>query len=531
MIFIDLILNLSLLVALSVISGFISDKWNKSRKALLMQGILFGTASVLGMLRPFVFSPGLIFDGRSVMLGLCGFFFGPLSVAVAFIMTAALRIYQGGVGAIMGVLVISSSSLIGLIFHIVYIKKMRVVSSASLFVFGLIVHVVMVLLMLTLPSPMNIDVIKQIAPPVLVTYPLAVVLVGRIISENMIRSRYVQALKRSESDLRQSEGRLRTLLQTLPDLVWLKDINGVYLACNSEFERYFGTSESGIIGRTDYDFVDSELADFFRDKDRAAIEAGKPVSNEEWITYPDSGDRVLLETIKTPMYDSSGEIIGVLGIGRNITERKNSAERIENLLAEKELLLREVHHRIKNNMNTIKGLLTLQLLSENNPEVIESLREVENRVQSIIMLYERLYVTENFRELQIRDYLEPLCEMVINSFPNRGAIKFSSGIGDFTLNIQMMTTLGIIVNELVMNIMKHAFTGIDSGEIFLSASLSDSVVTVTVGDNGRGIPDSIDFTSSTGFGLELVGMLVGQLNGEIKIERGIGTRFVLVFSR
>ena len=111
-----------------------------------------------------------------------------------------------------------------------------------------------------------------------------------------------------------NEARLRTLVQTIPDLIWLKDIDGVYLACNTMFERFFGAKEADIIGKTDYDFVDKELADFFREHDRKAMEAGKPSSNEEWITFADDGHRALLDTIKTPMFNVEGELIGVLGI-------------------------------------------------------------------------------------------------------------------------------------------------------------------------------------------------------------------------
>ncbi len=134
-------------------------------------------------------------------------------------------------------------------------------------------------------------------------------------------------LKRSEQALNHQSGFLKTLIQTLPDLIWLKDPEGVFLACNSRFEEFFGVPEEQILGKTDYDFVDADLADFFRNNDRKAIEKGAPSSNEEWITFANNGHRELLETIKTPMFDATGELIGVLGIGRNITERREAENR------------------------------------------------------------------------------------------------------------------------------------------------------------------------------------------------------------
>lgn len=121
---------------------------------------------------------------------------------------------------------------------------------------------------------------------------------------------------------------MHTLVEAIPDLVWLKDPDGVYVACNSKFERFFGSKEQEIIGKTDYDFVDKELADFFRKHDVAAAQAGGPTINEEEVTYADDGHKEMLETIKTPMFDSNGRLIGVLGIARDITLRKQQEEQI-----------------------------------------------------------------------------------------------------------------------------------------------------------------------------------------------------------
>jgi PAS domain S-box-containing protein len=121
--------------------------------------------------------------------------------------------------------------------------------------------------------------------------------------------------------VQESEAHLRTLVQTIPDLVWLKDPNGVFLHCNSRFERLFGHTMQEIVGKTDYDFVDRELADIFRENDRKALLAGKPSINEEWLTFAADGYRGLFETVKTPLLDETGKLIGVLSVARDITER------------------------------------------------------------------------------------------------------------------------------------------------------------------------------------------------------------------
>jgi len=143
-------------------------------------------------------------------------------------------------------------------------------------------------------------------------------------------------LFRAHEDLRNQEARLSTLLNTIPDLVWLKDTEGVYLACNPAFESFFGASEKEIVGRTDAHFINAELAEFFRRKDLEAVAKGGPNANEEWITFASDGHRAYLETIKTPMLDGSGRLLGVLGIGRDITERS----RMEEALKESERTVR-----------------------------------------------------------------------------------------------------------------------------------------------------------------------------------------------
>ncbi|HYA73973.1 MAG TPA: EAL domain-containing protein, partial [Roseiarcus sp.] len=133
---------------------------------------------------------------------------------------------------------------------------------------------------------------------------------------------------RAHSDLRDREGQLRALVQTLPDLVWLKDASGAFLRCNAQYERLVGASEGEIVGKTVYDVVDKDLAEFARETDRQAMAAGKPHANEAWLTFAADGYRGLFETIKTPVRDQAGRPIGILGIARDITERNKAEEQL-----------------------------------------------------------------------------------------------------------------------------------------------------------------------------------------------------------
>ena len=155
------------------------------------------------------------------------------------------------------------------------------------------------------------------------TYKSAVVVQGSVIG-TVGYARDISDRKQAEVALEREHSLLKALVNALPDLFWLKDHGGVYLGCNARFEALFGQPEAAIVGKTDYDFVPRDLADFFREHDQMAISAGSPTVNEEWVTFANDGHRELLETIKTPVRDSQGQLLGVLGVGRNMTQRFNA---------------------------------------------------------------------------------------------------------------------------------------------------------------------------------------------------------------
>lgn len=210
-------------------------------------------------------------------------------------------------------------------------------------------------------------------------------------------------------------------------------------------------------------------------------------------------------------------------------ELHRASSEIKNLLTEKEIMLKEVHHRIKNNMMTIKGLLCIQAGTLTDSSAVAALHDAESRVGSMMVLYDKLYLSESFQELSIKEYLPVLVNQIIDNFPDRKKVVVENHIDDFSLKAATLFTLGIMLNELLTNIMKYAFTGRDSGVITISALLHENHVLISIADNGIGMPESIGFENSTGFGMQLVGMLTTQVGGIMKIERVNGTKFMLEF--
>ncbi len=246
------------------------------------------------------------------------------------------------------------------------------------------------------------------------------------------------------------------------------------------------------------------------------------------------GDFTLLMPAGTAF--SRSELVEVYcrEVGLLLTRLRAEA-RVNSLLREKELLLREVHHRVKNNMNTMASLLSLQSDMVKEPAAASALKDAERRLRSMEVLYDRLYRSVNVKEMSIRDYLPPLVNDIVRSFPDRARIEVELQVADFMMDPKALSALGIIMNELITNSMKHAFTGRDSGRISVSAAERKRSVRITVQDDGIGIPRSVEMESSGGFGLHLVQMLMKQTDGTVRLDRGRGrgrgTKFVLDFTR
>lgn len=232
---------------------------------------------------------------------------------------------------------------------------------------------------------------------------------------------------------------------------------------------------------------------------------------------------ISLATMKTEEGWSS------VGVIRDVEDRKIRENEIANLLKEKELLLKEVHHRIKNNMNIIVSLLSLQMSTLKDEEAVNALADACSRVHSMTILYEKLYHSADYSSIPLKDYLESIMDEFSHSFNVTGRLDIEKDFDDIILDIKTTQSLGIVVNELLTNIIKYAYNNGEHKIIGVSAKEKDGMITLVVRDNGKGMPEGIDFKTTKGFGLMLVGSLTDQLKGEITIERGQGTKITIIF--
>jgi len=253
----------------------------------------------------------------------------------------------------------------------------------------------------------------------------------------------------------------------------------------------------------------------------------EPVEYFENPILAKSGKEILIAWNNTILKDKNGNITGHLSSGEDITSRKKSEEKIKKLLKEKELILQEVHHRIKNNMTTLISLISLQNHSIKGKEAENALLEIENRIRTMLVLYETLYQSKDFQHASTRLYLSALIDNIMENFPNSKNIVVNKNISDLQIDAKRIFNLGIVINELITNIMKYAFKDGNSGQIDFSVIIKKAHMVVSVADNGIGLPSNIDLNNNPGFGMKLIKMLVEQMDGDIQIERTNGTKFII----
>ncbi len=355
--------------------------------------------------------------------------------------------------------------------------------------------------------------------------------------------RDVSARKEAARMLRETEERFRFFVESVHDYALFQlDIDGRVVAWNSGAERLLGWHEQEVIGKpSDIVFVPEDVK---RGEPKRELETARSLGrseDERWHMRKD-GSRFFASGVLTQVCDENGRLRGFAKIMRDITESKQQEEELRSSVKEKTMLVREIHHRVKNNLQVIVSLLSLQSHQINKPELLAAFEETEARVRAIAKIHERLYASDDLTEVEFGTYLTHLSNELVALFATvPDAVKLGVDVQEMVLHIEQAIPLGLIANELIINALKHGLNG-TAGKLDISLSyvpdgvqpelgqtLDDGWGQVRISDTGPGFPTERDISGSSSMGFRLVNLLVRQLRAKLEVREGPGAEIIVRF--
>lgn len=339
--------------------------------------------------------------------------------------------------------------------------------------------------------------------------------------------------KQDELLLFEQTSKLKSIIENSSHLFWTYDKNVGLTSFNQNYSDavfdlygFRPKLEPNTMNR-----VDEKSLQPFWDKKYEDAFNGK---NVEFITerFNKNGTRIIREVFLNPIFDEDNKVILVSGIAHDITDKQIAEEKLKNSLKEKEILLKEVHHRVKNNLQVISSILNLQSSYVNDESTLTILRESQDRIKTMSIIHESLYQANDFSEINFSQYIVSLSKNLVHSYGILDSfVETKYEIDNVSLSLDMSIPCGLIINELVSNALKYAFKGRKKGKLNISLLLNNGVVTIIVADNGVGIPKNLNIKETNTLGLQLVTTLVEQIDAELKLETTKGTTFTITFKQ
>jgi PAS domain S-box-containing protein len=332
--------------------------------------------------------------------------------------------------------------------------------------------------------------------------------------------------------LEKSEARFRLVVEAAPNAMVMIDANGRIEMVNAQAERVFGYARSELIGQTVEILVPLRFrgrhpalrGGFFQAPQSRPMGAGRDL-----FGLRKDGSEFPVEIGLNPIETEDGNM--VLSAITDISERRHREDIIQSALREKDLLLSEVHHRVKNNLQVIHSLLNLQSDRVTDPRASELITESQNRIKTMSLIHQTLYESKDFARVDFGKFLDSLVPNLVSSYspvPGRVAVRIDSS--NIMLPIDLAIPSGLIVNELISNALKHGFPDARRGQIEIELEGdANQMVRLSVSDDGVGIPEAVTMSGGDTLGLELVTLLADQLGATITFNRRNPTRFSLLF--
>jgi len=344
----------------------------------------------------------------------------------------------------------------------------------------------------------------------------------------------LQARKQIDETLRKSEENFRRSLDDSPLGVRVVSAAGETIYANKVFLDIYGYSNVEELNKIPLKerYTPQSYAEFKKRRKIREEDKFGPTEYEIAIVRKNREIRHLQVFRKEVFWNDAKQFQTIY---QDISERKRAEEKVRNSLAEKEVLLKEVHHRVKNNLMTIIGLIEMQETKANNEMFSPLLQELEGRIHAMALVHESLHKSEDLARIDLQNYIETMSSHIRAQFGAERDIRFSVRAAGVEADLDIAVSCGLILNEMITNAYKHAFpgdkprAGEGKCEIAVAVKQEGGMLTLTVADNGIGLPAGLDWEKSETLGLRLIKMLSKQLNGTLEMERSSGTVFRLKF--
>ncbi|EKF85736.1 PAS domain S-box protein [Methanobacterium formicicum] len=336
-------------------------------------------------------------------------------------------------------------------------------------------------------------------------------------------------LRVSKKAIEESREKFKSIFENAAEAIILFNCQGIIIESNYKIEEIFGFKKEEIIGQNFMNIVSMMGMDYNPAKIVFNhLISGNELKQIEWTIQNKSGKEVIFR-VRPSIIKDKNTINGILLIMEDITELKTVENSLKNSLEEKEILLREIHHRVKNNLQIISSLLSLQRIQVEDKQTADILWECQGRVRTMAMIHENLYRSQDIGYINFRNYVETLLYDIFNSYHvDKGSINLNTQIESLKMDIETAMPCGLIINELATNSIKHAFPD-RNGTIKIDLKSDGEFYILSFADDGIGLPEDANPKKSKKLGLMVVKTLVNQLNGLMEIERGNGTKFTIKF--